>query len=89
MPVPSPWRADARFRDHIGTASYQREIDLPTAWVESDRVILLCFGAADYFAEIWLNSVKVGEHEGGYLPFELDVTTAAHPGANTLHRPGG
>ncbi|HKY54643.1 MAG TPA: glycoside hydrolase family 2 TIM barrel-domain containing protein, partial [Anaerolineales bacterium] len=82
--VPSPWQADARFRDHIGTAWYQREFEVPTEWLEQNHVVILGFGAVDYFAEVWLNDVKVGEHEGGYLPFELDITKAAHAGANTL-----
>ena len=82
--VPSPWQADARFRDHIGAAWYQREFEIATEWLEKDRVIFLGFGAIDYFAEVWLNNIKVGEHEGGYLPFELDVTQAAHAGVNTL-----
>lgn len=82
--VPSPWQADARFRDHIGAAWYQREFEIATEWLEKDRVIFLGFGAIDYFAEVWLNNIKVGEHEGGYLPFELDVTQAARAGVNTL-----
>ncbi len=82
--VPSPWQADARFRDHTGTAWYQREFEIPAGWLEQDRVVILGFGAVDYFAEIWVNDVKVGEHEGGYLPFELDITFAARSGANTL-----
>jgi hypothetical protein len=82
--VPSPWQADARFRDHIGAAWYQREFEIATEWLEKDRVIFLGFGAIDYFAEVWLNNIKVGEHEGGYLPFELDVTEAARAGVNTL-----
>lgn len=82
--VPSPWQADPRFRDHIGAAWYQREFELPAEWLEANRVIILGFGAVDYFAEVWLNGVKVGEHEGGYLPFELDITSAARIGVNTL-----
>jgi len=82
--VPSPWQADPRFRDHIGTAWYQREFNVPAEWLEANRVIILGFGAVDYFAEVWLNGIKVGEHEGGYLPFELDVTSAARAAANTL-----
>jgi hypothetical protein len=46
--------------------------------------VILGFDAADYLCEVWLNDVKVGEHEGGYLPFEFDVTGAARPGANIL-----
>ena len=42
------------------------------------------FGAVDYLAEVWFNNVRVGEHEGGYLPFEFDVTQAARPGPNTI-----
>jgi glycosyl hydrolase family 2 len=37
---------------------------------------ILHFGAVDYFATVWLNGRQIGEHEGGYLPFELDVTDA-------------
>ena len=48
-------------------------------------VYVLHFGAVDYFATVWLNGRQVGEHEGGYLPFELDVTDALRPdGPNEL-----
>src|SRR5215213_7368293 len=82
--VPSPWQADARFRDHVGEAWYQREFQVPAEWMDTGRVLMLGFGAVDYFAEIWLNDIKVGDHEGGYLPFELDITDAARTGRNTL-----
>jgi hypothetical protein len=82
--VPAPWQTDARYRDHIGVAWYQREFEIAPKWLEPNRVIILGFGAVDYFAEVWLNGVKVGEHEGGYLPFELDVTSVARTGINTL-----
>ncbi len=82
--VPAPWQADARFRDHVGEAWYQREFEIPSQWMEPGRVLILGFGAVDYYAEVRLNDIKVGEHEGGYLPFELDITDAARPGRNTL-----
>lgn len=40
---------------------------------ENERY-LLRFWAVDYRAEVWLNGVAVGEHEGGETPFVLDVT---------------
>ncbi|MBA3893131.1 MAG: hypothetical protein H0X69_05480 [Gemmatimonadales bacterium] len=43
---------------------------------------LLHFGAVDYAATVWLNGRRVGEHEGGYLPFEFDVTGLLEEGAN-------
>jgi hypothetical protein len=84
MTVPAPWQAEERFRDYVGAAWYQHKFQIPAEWFSSDRVILLGFGAVDYFAEVWLNDRKVGEHEGGYLPFELDITEAARVGANML-----
>lgn len=82
--VPAPWQADPRFRHHAGEAWYRREFTLPPDWPEPGRVLILGFGAVDYFAEIWVNGRKAGEHEGGYLPFELDITAAARAGSNTL-----
>jgi hypothetical protein len=45
---------------------------------------VLGFGAVDYFAEVWVNDISVGGHEGGYLPFELDITEAVRPGLNIV-----
>ena len=42
----------------------------------SDERILLHFGAVDQIAEVWVNEVFLGKHEGGYLPFTYDVTRA-------------
>jgi Glycosyl hydrolases family 2, TIM barrel domain/Glycosyl hydrolases family 2, sugar binding domain len=41
---------------------------------QDDRVVVLHFGAVDYEARVWLNGAAVGHHEGGYTPFEIDVT---------------
>ncbi|HUT56101.1 MAG TPA: glycoside hydrolase family 2 TIM barrel-domain containing protein [bacterium] len=46
--------------------------------------LLLHFGAVDYHAMVWLNGVKLGEHVGGYSPFQFDVTELARPSGNTL-----
>jgi hypothetical protein len=50
----------------------------------SSVVHLLHFGAVDYHATVWLNGQLVGEHEGGYLPFELPLDQALRDGANEL-----
>jgi hypothetical protein len=51
---------------------------------EGSVVYILHFGAVDYHATVWLNGRLLGEHEGGYLPFELALSDAARPGANEL-----
>ena len=45
---------------------------------------LLRFGAVDYAAEVYVNGQKAGTHEGGYLPFEIDVTSLLHAGENQV-----
>lgn len=36
----------------------------------------LNFYAVNYIADVWLNGVYLGYHEGGYTPFAFDVTSA-------------
>lgn len=53
---------------------YQREFTVPTKWKNNN--VLLHFGAVDWKADVWVNDVKVGEHTGGYTPFNFDITPA-------------
>ena len=41
--------------------------------------LLLHFGAVDYRADVWVNGLFVGRHEGGHTPFTLDVTGSLRP----------
>jgi hypothetical protein len=69
--VPLPWQAQFEdLRHYSGTAFYQRTFSLDEA---PTGAAILHFGAADYHATVWVNGAQVGEHEGGYLPFEFDV----------------
>lgn len=40
----------------------------------------LCFGAVDWSAKVWVNGRFVGEHYGGYTPFDLDLSQYVRPG---------
>ena len=44
----------------------------------------LRFGAVDYHATVWLDNIRVGEHEGGYTPFSFDVTELLRDGHRVL-----
>ena len=81
--VPSSWQSQfADLRDYAGVAWYWRSVDLqPPA---DNQMVLLRFGAVDYLAEVYVNGQKVGSHEGGYLPFEFDVTGLLHSGENQI-----
>ncbi len=63
---------DAAIRDHVGDVWYQTEIRASAAWA-AQRVVLR-FDAATHRATVWLDDVEVMHHEGGYTPFEADVT---------------
>ncbi|MCX5759361.1 MAG: glycoside hydrolase family 2, partial [Candidatus Hydrogenedentes bacterium] len=45
-----------------------------------NRRVFLVFGAVDYQAKVWVNDALVAEHEGGYTPFEAEITALVKPG---------
>ena len=61
---------------------YEREFTLPEGFLRS-RVILH-YGAVDTVAEVFLNEKLVTQHEGGYLPFSVDITDYLSDGENSL-----
>ena len=71
--------ADAAARDHVGDAWYQTEVFVPRAW-DGERIVLR-FDAATHHAVAWLDQTEVLRHEGGYTPFEADVTALVKPGS--------
>ena len=44
----------------------------------------LHFGAANYFTRVYLNGEKIGEHEGGFTPFNFEVTSKLIEGQNSV-----
>src|SRR6266545_3729516 len=86
--VPGPWQAQFDdLRDYSGVAWYRHTFDLPAPGTSDvqDPSYILHFGAVDYYTTVWLNGQLIGEHEGGYLPFELTLGDAARrDGLNEL-----
>lgn len=74
--VPFPPQAPlSEYEGDVGTRlCYEVSFALPDTFTK-ERV-LLCFGAVDQEAEVWLNGQYLGIHEGGYLPFSFDITEA-------------
>jgi hypothetical protein len=84
LQVPAPWQAqfgDAERMD-FGVGWYRRQFDLPPA--SNNKPWILHVGALDHRADVWVNGEHMGQHEGGYIPFEFDISRAARPGSNTL-----
>jgi beta-glucuronidase len=58
-------------KHYMGAAWYQKRFFAPSAW--RDRRVWLRIGAANYRARVWVNGHALGEHEGGFLPFEFEI----------------
>ena len=88
---PSPEAKPARvpgifqevFPAYHGVVWYWREFTPPAHPYAQGRY-LLCFGAVDYLAEVWVNGVSIGGHEGSETPFVLDATDAVKPQTSNL-----
>ena len=85
--VPLPWQAQFDDLRHTsGVGWYRRTVTLdqiPDAASDNEaQSLLLGFGAVDYLATVWVNGQRVGEHEGGYLPFEFDISGVVRQGDN-------
>jgi beta-galactosidase/beta-glucuronidase len=61
---------------------YRRELvveDIP----DGER-LMLRFGAVDYHTTVWLDNIRIGEHEGGYTPFSFEISELVRAGHRTL-----
>ena len=83
--VPASWNDQFEdWRDYLGNTWYQTTFTLPWGWDMERQSIRLRFESVSYLAEVWLNGVRLGTHEGGHLPFEFDITTLVRLDGNRL-----
>ena len=51
---------------------YERKFSISSKW--KGQQVLLHFDAVNWKAEVWINDIKIGVHEGGYTPFSFNIT---------------
>lgn len=51
---------------------YKRTFNVPSNWKNKD--VVLNFGAVDWKADVFINDVLIGSHQGGFTPFSFNVT---------------
>ena len=51
---------------------YKRSFTIPTSW--KGKNVKLNFGAVDWLADVFVNDILIGSHQGGYTPFSFDIT---------------
>jgi beta-glucuronidase len=80
--VPGDWNTQRpELMLYEGTIWYKRDFDC--ARVPGHRIFVR-FGAANYRAIVYLNGAKIGEHSGGFTPFQFEITDQVRDRANVL-----
>jgi beta-glucuronidase len=51
---------------------------------KNDNRLFLNFGSVNYLADVYLNGEKLGSHEGGFTPFQFEITDKVKEGENSL-----
>lgn len=61
-----------------GTVWYKKQFNYTA---KSDKRLFLHFGAVNYLADVYLNGEKIGSHEGGFTPFQFEITGKVKDGS--------
>ncbi|HET6531445.1 MAG TPA: hypothetical protein VFH03_12675 [Actinoplanes sp.] len=81
MAVPASFNdisVDPAVRDYFGDIWYQTTVRVPRGW--DGRRIVLHFESATHRAAVWVGDTEVVSHEGGYTPFEAEITEHVRAG---------
>ncbi len=80
--VPGEWTMQGFDVAEGETAVYTRNFELPADWM--NKRIKIRFDGVSSYGLVKVNGQSIGEHEGGMVPFELDITSAVKSGQNEL-----
>lgn len=82
LKVPGDWNTQReRLFFYEGCVWYKRNFRHEP---RAGKHTVLYFGAVNYEAVVYVNGKKVGTHEGGFTPFNYDITDVVVPGDNFL-----
>jgi len=77
--VPFPWGSKlSEVEDKGDIAWYGRNVTVPSDW--KGKRIFLVVGASDWETTAWFDGRELGSHQGGYTPFEFEITEGVHFG---------
>src|SRR5689334_6883516 len=80
--VPGDWNTQAdQLFFYEGTIWYKKSFDYQR---QPNTRLFVYFGAANYLADVYLNGEKLGQHEGGFTPFNFEITKLVRDTGNFL-----
>ena len=81
--VPGDWNSQKpELFYYEGTIWYRRQFEIPPT--AAGRRLFVYFDAANYQSQVYLNGKELGRHEGGFTPFDFEITDRIIPETNTL-----
>ncbi|HPF52740.1 MAG TPA: glycoside hydrolase family 2 TIM barrel-domain containing protein [Draconibacterium sp.] len=82
MVIPSDWNMkNPQLFFYEGSVWFKKDFDYMK---KPGQKTFVYFGAVNYDAKVYLNGEKIGEHIGGYTPFNFDITDKVKDGNNFL-----
>ncbi|MCG7338072.1 beta-glucuronidase [Staphylococcus sp. ACRSN] len=85
MAVPGSYNdqgVNAEIRNHVGNVWYERTIFIPEI-LQNERIVLR-FGSATHKATVYLDGQVIVSHQGGFLPFEVELDHGIQTGQHRL-----
>ncbi len=82
LKVPGDWNTQSdQLFFYEGTIWYKKSFDYQR---RPNTRVFVYFGAANYLADVYLNGEKIGQHEGGFTPFNFEITNLVRDTGNFL-----
>ena len=82
LKVPGDWNTQSeQLFFYEGTIWYKKSFDYQR---RPNTRLFVYFGAANYQADVYLNGQKIGQHIGGFTPFNFEITSLVQNSGNFL-----
>ncbi|HLR19363.1 MAG TPA: beta-glucuronidase [Staphylococcus sp.] len=85
MAVPGSYNdqgVTSEIRNHVGNVWYERTFTIPNV-LNNERIVLR-FGSATHKATVYIDGREVTSHQGGFLPFEVEIGENLEAGEHRL-----
>ena len=80
--VPGDWNTQSeQLLNFEGNIWYRRQFECHP---DAEKRRFIHFDAVNYECQVYLNGRKIGVHEGGFSPFNIEITDVIKEGTNTL-----
>ncbi|WP_289660815.1 glycoside hydrolase family 2 protein [Flavobacterium panacagri] len=80
--IPGDWNSQVpELKYYEGNVWFKKSFDYT---LKDKKRLFLYLGAINYKADVYLNGKKLGTHEGGFTPFNYEVTSIVKPTGNYL-----